>query len=103
MSTNAEVNDLVLRVHTRLASDNAQKAYRKEHWRKKLGKHHPDTDFALLVDCETTTKQLGQRFNFGFYRKCELIDGIYQTVEEGIIIAQDLETRMGKEAVELLK
>jgi hypothetical protein len=104
MSTTAEVNDLVLRVHTKLADDSAQKEYWKEHWRKKSKKHCVKwAKRALVVDCETTTQELGQRLNFGFYQKCELKNGSYQPIEEGVIVADDLERRLGKDAIELLE
>jgi hypothetical protein len=56
----------------------------------------------LVLDCETTTEELGQKLNFGFCRKCKLVKGEYVTTEEGIIVADHLEEREGKEAVELL-
>ena len=58
---------------------------------------------ALVLDCETTTEELGQKLNFGFYRKCLLIDNEYQTIEEGIIVADDLAKRLGHNAFELLR
>ena len=61
---NPEVKDLVLRVHTRI--DDAKTFQSRGRNAFELGspkwsKH------ALVLDCETTTEELGQKLNFGFY------------------------------------
>lgn len=81
---NPEVKGLALRVHTRIDDPSpfqprGQKPF--ELRPPKWSKH------ALVIDCETTTEELGQKLNFGFYRKCKLIHEEYETIEEGIIIA----------------
>jgi hypothetical protein len=95
---NPEVKELILRVHTKVEGTKPFKPRRDTPTNRppKWAKH------ALFVDCETTTEQLGQKLNFGFYRKCQLIDDQYKTIEEGIIIADDLKERLGAKAVELL-
>jgi hypothetical protein len=98
ITVNPEVKDLVLRVHTRVEGAKPFKPWRDttKDRSPKWAKH------ALFIDCETTTEELGQRLNFSFYRKCQLINDEYKTMEEGIIIADDLEKRLGAKAVELL-
>ena len=96
---NPEVKDLVLRVHTRIDDANSF----QPRGQKQSGLRSPKwSTHALLIDCETTTEELGQKLNFGFYRKCKLIHKEYKTIEEGIIIADDLEKRLGQKAVVLL-
>ena len=96
---NPEVKDLVLRVHTRIESDKSESRPKGDRTESVLPKCASD---GLFVDCETTTEELGQKLNFGFYRKCKLLNGEYVTIEEGIIVADDLEEREGKKAVQSL-
>jgi hypothetical protein len=97
---NPEIKNLVLRVHTRLKSDNPKPRASRHREKRNLPKWAPE---ALVLDCETSTEELGQKLNFGVYRKCKLVKGEYVTAEEGIIVADRLEEREGKEAVELLQ
>ena len=96
---NAEIKDLVLRVHTKVEG---AKPFRRS--RQSFKRRSPKwAEYALFLDCETTTEEIGQKLNFGFYRKCRLTGEEYQTIEEGIIIADDLEKRLGAKVVELLR
>src|SRR2546425_7117233 len=96
---NPEVKDLLLRVHTRVKD---AKPFRSRSQDSSKSRSPKWAKHALFIDCETTTEELGQTLNFGFYRKCKLIDGEYKTLEEGIIVADDLAKRLGEKAVELL-
>jgi hypothetical protein len=97
---NPEVKDLTLRVHTRIESDKSEPRSKSDRIEPGLRKWATE---AHILDGETTTEELGQKLNFGFYRKCKLLNGEYATIEEGIVVADDLEKREGKEAVELLR
>jgi len=97
---NPEVKDLVLRVHTRIENDKSESQPKGDRTKPLLPKWASE---ALIIDCETTTEELGQKLNFGFYRKCKLLNGRYVTIEEGIIVADDLEKREGKKAVDSLR
>jgi hypothetical protein len=94
MRINPETKDLYLRVHTRVAGSELDFDDGNGNPRKWATR-------ALFVDCETALG-IGQRFTFGFYRRCALLDGTYQCIEEGIIYADDLGTYLGEQAVELL-
>src|SRR5690242_20106862 len=96
---NPEVKDLVLRVHTRIESDKSEPPPKGDLTEPVLPKYASE---ALSIDCETTTEELGQKLNFAFYQKCKLRNGGYATTEEGIVVADDLERREGKRAVQLL-
>ncbi|HEX6502421.1 MAG TPA: DNA polymerase [Terriglobales bacterium] len=86
--------DLYLRVHTDMEQDKSHDMTFEgsDRW----------APTALIVDCETTidAKQL---LNFAFYRKCELRDGLYVCIEEGIVYAEDVDERLGKKALEMLR
>ena len=87
-------------MHTRIENDKSESQPKGDRTKPLLPKWASE---ALIIDCETTTEELGQKLNFGFYRKCKLLNGQYATIEEGIIVADDLEKREGKKAVELLR
>jgi len=86
--------DLYLRVHTDIEDDKSPEVTFEgsDRW----------APLALIIDCETTidAKQL---LNFAFYRKCELRDAVYVCIEEGIMYAEDVDKRLGKKALEMLR
>src|SRR5581483_4595566 len=97
---NPQVKDLALRVHTKV--EGAKRA--KSRSRKLSGPQSLKwAKHALVIDCETTTEELGQKLNFGFYRKCKEINNEFKTIEEGIIFADDLVKRLGHTALALLQ
>jgi len=97
---NPEVKDLVLRVHTRVESARPTRSRSRDLFDSQLPKW---AEHALVIDCETTTEELGQKLNFAFYRKCKLIDDEYRTIEEGIVFADDLVKRFGEKTLNLLR
>jgi hypothetical protein len=67
----------------------------KEHKRKKkhFGKETPKwPQFVLVFDTETRITA-DQSLTFGVYRLCQLANGRYQVVKEGIFYADDLPAR----------
>ena len=56
---NPEIKDLVLRVHTKVENNSSPKRKSKESSELRLPKWAND---ALIIDCETTTEELGQKF-----------------------------------------
>ncbi len=86
--------DLYLRAHTLVEGEqtNAKSRNLPERW----------APGALVLDCETTT-DAKQTLNFGFYRKCELRGLRYETIEEGLVYADGLVSRLGRSALALLQ
>jgi hypothetical protein len=73
-----EPQDIYVRAHAPLPS--------KPPWQRKVRKW---PQFALIFDTETTLDP-AQKLTFGCYRLCELIEGQYRCVEEGLFHADAL-------------
>ena len=86
-----EPTPIFLRVHTRIKNEK-----RRGEYEGKL----PDTwaNFALVLDCETTT-DIRQDLNFLWWRFCELKDDSYVCQQEGVVYADEL----NEPSVELIR
>jgi hypothetical protein len=86
MKMNVEHHDIYLRAHT----------VQLEKKQRDKTRHDDDPkwpDYALVFDCETRITS-DQTLTFGFWRFCELRNGVYVPMEEGIIHnGNELETK----------
>jgi hypothetical protein len=78
-----DTHDIFLRAHTVVPEKKRNKGQRRG------PKEAPWPDRILCFDCETLT-DAAKRLNFGSYRLCQLVDGLYLCEEEGLFYADDL-------------
>src|SRR6267378_1964086 len=80
MERMSEVHDIFVRAHTVVSEKRRPERHLPTRW----------PDDVLVIDTETTV-DTAQRLNFGVYRLCKLGTWGYQTVEEGLFYADDLD------------
>jgi hypothetical protein len=83
------IHDLYLRAHI-VVSGNEGEQEEQSQKRSRSPKLWPD--YALVWDTETTL-DLDQKLNFGVWRFCQLQDGEYVPVQEGVFYRDDLDDK----------
>jgi hypothetical protein len=91
MTPSPEPAPIFLRVQTRVRDEKPRESYEKKKPKKWA-------NFALVLDCETTT-DIRQDLNFLWWRFCELKNDTYVCQREGVVYADNLD----KDSVKLIR
>ena len=76
-----EVHEIFTRAHTVVSEERRRERKTPTKW----------PDEVLIIDTETTL-DTAQKLNFGVYRRCKVGTAGYQTIEEGLFYADDLDS-----------